>query len=150
MPEGTRRRWCAAAAVAAIIFAGSTLPERTIHAAVDPVVHSLRPNAEFEVFAAWRRRAKNAAHLLEYAGLAIAVAAALRPLRERRSLGMLALALGLVAAYAVTDELHQSLRPGRTARVSDWALDVAGASAGLGLLAARDRLRGTHAGSRDV
>jgi VanZ family protein len=133
-------------AVAAAIFAGSALPERSIHNVVDPLVRVVRPDAETRLLAPWRRRAKNAAHLLEYALLAVVVARAIRPRTRRRGTALL-LALGLTAAYAGTDELHQTLNPGRTARLSDWALDVAGASAGLASLILCERVTGTSRGT---
>src|SRR2546428_686911 len=52
------------------------------------------------------------------------------------------LALVLSGLYAGSDELHQWFVPGRGARVSDCLIDVSGAAAGQGLLAARaQRLR---------
>lgn len=41
------------------------------------------------------------------------------------------LAWGLAALYALSDELHQSLVPGRNARVADWIIDLCGAGTGL-------------------
>jgi VanZ family protein len=43
--------------------------------------------------------------------------------------GALALAVVLIAAYGVTDELHQSFVPGRDADVLDVAKDLGGAAA---------------------
>jgi VanZ family protein len=130
-----------------VIFAGSSLPERSIAQVVDPVVRSVSTQAEGRVLGLWRRRAKNAAHLLEYACLAVAIGVALGPGRPGRGAAPLLLALALTAAFAVTDELHQRLQPGRTARLSDWALDMAGASAGLVVLAALRRRSGRGSGS---
>src|SRR5204862_468029 len=47
------------------------------------------------------------------------------------------LALVLAGLYAGSDELHQWFVPGRGARLNDWLIDVSGAAAGQGLLAAR-------------
>jgi len=138
---GRARRWAWVGAVAAVIFAGSALPERSIHRAIDPLVRLVRPDAETPVLAPWRRRAKNAAHLLEYALLAVVSALAVRPVVRRRGAALL-LALVLSAAYAASDELHQTLNPGRTARLSDWTLDVAGAAAGLASLVVWERRPG--------
>jgi VanZ family protein len=124
--------------VAAIIFAGSALPERSIHRVVDPLVQVVRPDAQTPLLARWRRATKNFAHLAEYALLAIVLAHAVRPLARRRTTALL-LALGLAAAYAATDEFHQALTPGRTARVSDWMLDLTGAAAGLAALTLWER-----------
>jgi VanZ family protein len=40
------------------------------------------------------------------------------------------LALGTVAVYGASDELHQLLNPPRTADIRDWVADVAGGSVG--------------------
>ena len=62
---------------------------------------------------------------------------------ERRwSLRAAALALALAGLYSVGDEFHQWFVPGRFAAARDCLIDVSGAAAGQGLLAARaQRLR---------
>jgi VanZ family protein len=40
-------------------------------------------------------------------------------------------AVALSSLYGATDELHQTLVPDRTATVSDWVTDTAGAIAGV-------------------
>lgn len=78
------------------------------------------------------------AHLGEYAVLgALAGRAAGRPLP--------ALALG--AAYAATDEWHQTFVPGRSGQAADVLLDSAGAAAGAWLW--HRRRRGGHEGGPD-
>jgi VanZ family protein len=54
-----------------------------------------------------------------------------RPFRWRFLLASLLLS----ALYGASDELHQSLVPGRTPQVFDWMVDVAGAAAGAWLYA---------------
>jgi VanZ family protein len=68
----------------------------------------------------------------------------------------LLLAVGLAAAYAVSDELHQALVPGRSGRADDVVVDVAGAVIGVALsaivLATLERARtadGLERGSLD-
>lgn len=51
----------------------------------------------------------------------------------------------LAALYALSDELHQSLVPGRNARVADWIIDLCGA--GMGLLAQGWSRKSVPAGS---
>lgn len=70
----------------------------------------------------------NLAHVLEYAVLGAALYAALR--RAGRDARAAAVAILVAAAYAVTDEYHQTFVPGRVADVADWGLDVLGASFG--------------------
>ena len=48
-------------------------------------------------------------------------------------------AVGLAIAYAVSDEWHQTLVPGRTGRVLDVLIDAAGALAALAIARALDR-----------
>jgi VanZ family protein len=66
-------------------------------------------------------------HGVEYAALGLLLMRALRP--TVLPLGRAAaLAAALATAYAVSDELHQSVVPGRNASVADAAADAAGAS----------------------
>ena len=57
----------------------------------------------------------------------------------RGSLRAAVLALCLAGLYAGSDELHQWFVPGRLAGARDCLIDVSGAAAGQGLLAARAR-----------
>jgi len=50
-----------------------------------------------------------------------------------RAAGM---ALAIAGVYSVGDEFHQWFVPGRTAAATDCLIDVSGAAAGQGLLAA--------------
>ena len=73
---------------------------------------------------------RKTAHLTEYAVLAYLAWSALR-----RSLAYPAVpALVLTAAYAASDEFHQSFVPSRGASVEDVLIDTAGATLGLLLL----------------
>jgi VanZ family protein len=70
-----------------------------------------------------------------------------RALRSGRRWDVRAAAMAVVIAalYSVGDELHQWFVPGRTAAASDCLIDVSGAAAGQGLLAAwRGRERATR------
>jgi VanZ family protein len=68
-------------------------------------------------------------HALEYAGLALLLAAAL--LASGLRAGRAALVAVLAASlYAATDELHQSFVPGRVCDLGDWVADTLGALAG--------------------
>lgn len=67
-----------------------------------------------------------AAHVLEYAGLA---ALMLRALGWQRY----GVTLFVTLAYALSDELHQALVPGREFALSDLATDAVGALMALGL-----------------
>jgi len=43
--------------------------------------------------------------------------------------------LGVIAAlYAIGDEFHQSFVPDRVASLADWAVDILGVAAGVGVV----------------
>lgn len=71
-----------------------------------------------------------AAHITEFAVLAMLLYWGIRRLtRHHRRASWLALVL--TALYGVTDEMHQSFVPGRTASVPDLLLDVIGAAGAI-------------------
>lgn len=115
-----------------------------------------------------RRGAGEAAHFLEYAGLAALLYRALaggqktardteHPARDnphtpgpdppprRRAF---ALSFAMALAYAVSDELHQSLVPGRGGEIVDVGYDVAGIAAALGFIWLRGRFLTSKANAR--
>jgi len=71
-------------------------------------------------------------HFCEYAALGFAFALHLRT-RKLNGKWMLFLPVLLAAAYAATDEFHQTFVPGRSGRLSDVLLDTSGAVAGTAL-----------------
>ena len=68
----------------------------------------------------------NLGHLFLYAGFAYFVFRGCREFSPQRDCRVLT--GGIVAAYALFDEWHQSWVPGRTASVADLGLDVLGAA----------------------
>jgi VanZ family protein len=73
--------------------------------------------------------AKKAAHATEYAVLALLLLRALDPQRIGRGRPFLAAAAALLAVlYALSDELHQALVPGRHPAATDVLIDAAGAA----------------------
>jgi VanZ family protein len=70
----------------------------------------------------WDLLLRKAAHMAEYAILAVLLA---------RALGSYAWAFGGAVAYAVTDEIHQTFVAGRAGRPLDVLIDAAGAALGL-------------------
>lgn len=75
---------------------------------------------------------RKAAHMSEYAILAILLGLTIR---EYKKEPWLLLALTATAAYAATDEFHQLFVPGRSGQFKDVLIDTAGGALGLGLLA---------------
>ena len=101
------RLWAPVVLWAALIFAFSSIPDLgTGLGTWDLVLRKLAHAAEFAVLGALLLRALAA--------------------------GRVALALGI--AYAVTDELHQLLVPGRRGSVVDVLIDAVGVAIGVGLL----------------
>ena len=112
---GSRRAavlWTAAIAYGAIIFALSSQPVPT-------------PGEE-----ALALVGDKALHALEYAGFAflLALALASTPSPRIRSRATIIAFLG-AAAYAASDEFHQTLTPGRRGDITDFLADTAGAAA---------------------
>lgn len=81
------------------------------------------------------------AHFLEYALLAALWTWALAPQLEHRALGV---AAAITFVYALSDEYHQSLVPGRDSDPLDLLVDAAGIAVGLAL----SRRAGRRAASR--
>lgn len=75
---------------------------------------------------------RKAAHMSEYAILAILLGLTIRAYKKEP---WLLLALTATAAYAATDEFHQLFVPGRSGQLKDVLIDTAGGALGLGLLA---------------
>ena len=72
-------------------------------------------------------------HSIGYFGLAVTVSRAVAGgLATGAPLPAAAAAWTIAAAYAATDEWHQSFVPGRSADVNDWYADAAGALLGAG------------------
>ncbi len=104
MPDASfQSRWLPAIAWACVIVAASGTPSLSTG------------------LGTWDLVLRKLAHATEYAILAALVARALADLP----------AFLATVAFAVSDELHQLLVPGRAGRPDDVALDAAGALAGL-------------------
>lgn len=104
---------------------------------IGPLLHWLLPHASAETVDQLHFLTRKGGHLTEYAILALLL---------RRAIGSdglksLGLAWLIAAAYAVTDEFHQSLVPGRTPALGDVLIDTSGAFMALALSAAWQRLR---------
>lgn len=101
---------------------------------------SAQPQATFEKLGLTDELLSVAAHFVVYAVLMTLVSVALRHGSTRPRKDIYLLAFGLVALYAISDELHQSFVPGRHATVSDWLVDMLGAGLAW-LLLARQEMR---------
>lgn len=108
-----------------------------------PVFRWLLPTASPATLRAVHATTRKLAHVAEYLVLSLLLSRALRasgtPPRQAS-----VLAVVIAAGYAVLDELHQLVTPGRTAAFTDCLLDASGAATGQVLVAAL-RARSTRA-----
>ena len=135
---GPLGRWLPVLAWAGIIWtlsSGWFSGERT-GAVLLPLLFALFPRATPGQLDAVHTGLRQLAHFTEYLILSVLLYRAL-DVERRWSLRAAILALVLAGLYAGSDELHQWFVPGRGARLNDWLIDVSGAAAGQGLLAAR-------------
>lgn len=101
--------WLPVAAYVLLIYALSAQPR-------------LRPPFTFE-------NGDKLAHVIEYLGLGLLLARALRAsLRIGHALKAALLAIAIAAGVAAGDEVLQSFIPGRDSTAADWLADVTGAT----------------------
>lgn len=86
---------------------------------------SAQPKADLPVFGAWDLLVKKGGHFLAYAVLALLL---------QRGWPDWRLAIGVTAVYAISDEIHQSVVPGRGPSPVDVLIDVAGGLTALALI----------------
>jgi VanZ family protein len=121
-------RWGPAVSLMAIIFMLSSIPKQTPRSVLIPgSAGTLIPF--FDAYF-WEFVAKKGAHLLIYALLAHTYLWGLSGYRGVRPPHLAAAAL-LAVLYGVTDELHQTIVPGREGGVRDVVINAAGACLGL-------------------
>jgi VanZ family protein len=135
---GQIRRWLPPLLWAGVIWSFSTgwfSGERTANVIL-PVLAALVPGATLADLQAMHHAIRKVAHFTEYLVLSVLLYRALRGNRRwnARAAGI---AFTLAGLYAVSDEFHQWFVPGRTAAATDCLIDVSGAAAGQGLVAAR-------------
>ena len=133
-------RWLPALAWAAVISFLSTgwfTGERTGDILL-PLLAALFPNATPAQLRSAHYGIRKLAHFTEYLILSILLYRALRGDR-RWNVRAAVIAFAMSGIYAIGDEYHQWFVPGRTAAATDCLIDVSGAAAGQGLLAARAR-----------
>lgn len=123
-----------------IIFSGSSDAKSYQHSSrfLEPFLHWLWPDMAQALTQAIHFVMRKCAHMTEYGLLVWLCWRAIRQPQSGRPQPWnwtdAALAFGMVAIYAATDELHQHLVPGRTGQLSDVAVDLAGAIVGLAVL----------------
>ena len=129
-----RRKWLTAYAPLAIwtiliIGLGSSLGAMNETSRfIRPLLEYVFPAAHPETISLLHGYVRKAAHLTEYAILAILAVRALSPFKYR-----VTTALFIVLVVALIDEFNQSFNPARTGTPTDVLIDVVGGSIGLGV-----------------
>jgi VanZ family protein len=127
------RHWLPVVLWMAFIFLMSSELGSATHTSriIEPLVQWIKPDATPEQFEFVHFVVRKLAHLTEYAVLGLLVFRALK--RSRRSPATkfswqtAGLTLLIAAAYAATDEWHQTFVPGRTPAFGDVLIDSSGA-----------------------
>ncbi len=116
-----------------VIFGASTDLGSAEHTSrfLIPVLRWLDPQISFAAIAAVQLFVRKAAHVTEYAILALLLLRALRACVRVTFARQAAIVLVVAGLYAATDEFHQSFLPSRTASSRDVLVDCCGAALGL-------------------
>jgi VanZ family protein len=133
-----------------LIFAGSSDVLSAEHTSrfIVPFLLWLNPSMSYQTIAAIHMFIRKTGHVTEYAILAALLWRALRGTFGALSRGTIALGtFAVAAAFAASDEFHQSFVPSRTATVHDVFIDCVGAMLAIAfcLLCSRARLGQTIA-----
>lgn len=140
-------RWLPAVAWMTCIFSASTGAMSAAHTSLyfEPLMRWLFPGISQQSIGFWHFMVRKAAHVSEYAVLAVLLRHAIRQAfpdpRNRDYWKTAGVALVLAALYAATDEFHQSFVPSREGSVVDVLIDTVGAACGLAVLAGFDTIR---------
>ena len=116
-----------------VIFIGSTDLMSAEHTSrfIAPFLHWLRPDISAEAIAQVQFFVRKAAHVSEYAILAILLLRALKSGRGKTIPPLVTLTLLLALSCAALDEYHQSFVASRTASPYDVMIDLCGAAFAL-------------------
>src|SRR6185295_5220590 len=156
VPTGAHKPWLAAAGWMGVIFLMSTDLGSSAHTSrfIRPLLLWLNPQVSPETIAAVQTVVRKCGHLSEYAVLGLLVLRAVR-VTQRIARGVWsARAAGtawlLCAAFAASDEYHQTFVASRTPAVGDVLIDSAGALMGMLLVFFWLKLRPARAYSKKL
>jgi len=128
----TAARWGPVVLWMGVIFvaSGDQFSARQTGTWLAAFLHVFVGDLDAESFATVHATVRKAAHLVEYAVLG---ALALRAIgwRSRALARSCVLSIAFAAFWAITDEMHQSFIPSRTASALDVLIDTVGASVGV-------------------
>ena len=129
------KRWLPVLSWLGLIFIGSTDLMSAEHTSriIGPILRWFNPDISAASLARAQFLVRKAAHLSEYAILAILFWRGLRGGNAWASKSSILFAITLLvcAAFAASDEFHQSFVPTRTSSVQDVMIDIVGALIGL-------------------
>jgi len=138
------RRWAPVVLWAGVIFMFSThwfTSENTAEVA-EPFLKWLFPMLSLDSILLIHHVLRKCGHLTEYFIFGLLVLRAIRGGRPGVRISWALATIGIVAAYASSDEFHQSFVPGRTASIYDVMLDTTGGAISMITAAVRaKRLR---------
>ena len=130
--------WAPLVAWLAAIFYFSTDVMSSEHTSrfVEPLLRHLLPGVSPETVELLHKGVRKCGHLSEYALVSLLAFRGVRAGRpERFTWRWAAIAFGIAALYALTDEFHQTFVSSRTGNLGDAFVDMAGAAAALLVLA---------------
>jgi VanZ family protein len=127
------------------IFSGESFSAVSTSRFLTPFLRWLDPEISWRAIVRAHFFVRKAAHLTEYAILAVLAFRALRLSLDVSAPRLIGLAMGLVVAVAALDELRQSFLATRTGSLGDVAINFAGGALGVGLIVVFHRWLGIGA-----
>ena len=127
------------------IFSGESFSAGSTSRFLTPFLRWLDPDISHQAILRVRFYIRKAAHLTEYAVLAVLTFRALRLSLDVSALRVIGLAMGLVVTVAALDELRQSFLATRTGSLTDVAIDFTGGALGVVLIVVVHRSLGIGA-----
>jgi len=127
------------------IFSGESFSAGSTSGLLGTLLRWLHPDISWRALVRAHFYARKAAHLTEYAVLAVLAFRALRLSLAVSMPRVIGLALGLVVTVAALDELRQSFLATRTGSLTDVAIDFTGGALGVVLIVVVHRSLGIGA-----
>jgi VanZ family protein len=121
---------------AIFMFSTSLFGSEATGSVLEPLVRYFFPSVSQGTLDAVHFLVRKAAHMTEYAVLALLWYRALRGGASKGAGRAAALAFVISALYAASDEFHQSFVPNRTPSAYDVLVDASGAAIAMGVLLA--------------
>jgi VanZ family protein len=141
------RAWLLVVLCIAVIWtlSGERFNADSTEGLLTPLLRWLDPDISWRTILRVHFWSRKAAHVTEYAVLAVLAFRALRMSLDVSTLRVTGLALGLVIVVAALDELRQSFLATRTGSLGDVAINLAGGALGVALIVAFHRMLGIGA-----